>query len=73
MKYHLNRQKIGNLTELLSRFGRFTSRSELLFRDDIPPIVSINEAIDLGKLFKFRIKAVYQWYIDEVKSVSKDL
>ena len=24
---------------------------ELLFRDDIPPIVSINEAIDLGKTF----------------------
>ena len=24
---------------------------ELLYRDDIPPIVSINEAIDLGKTF----------------------
>lgn len=41
---------------------------ELLFRDDIPPIVSINEAIDLGKTFSnFESKRFINGILDEVK------
>ena len=46
---------------------------ELLFRDDIPPIVSINEAIDLGKTFSnLESKRFINGILDEVKRVSKD-
>ena len=41
---------------------------ELLFRDDIPPIVSINEAIDLGKTFSnLESKRFINGILDEVK------
>ena len=41
---------------------------ELLFRDDIPPIVSINEAIDLGKTFSnLESKRFINGMLDEVK------
>ena len=41
---------------------------ELLFRDDIPPIVSINEAIDLGKIFSnLESKRFINGILDEVK------
>ena len=41
---------------------------ELLFRDDIPPIVTINEAIDLGKTFSnLESKRFINGILDEVK------
>ena len=41
---------------------------ELLFRDDIPPIVSINEAIDLGKTFSnLESKRFINGILDEIK------
>jgi len=41
---------------------------ELLFRNDIPPIVSINEAIDLGKTFSnLESKRFINGILDEVK------
>ena len=41
---------------------------ELLFRHDIPPIVSINEAIDLGKTFSnLESKRFINGILDEVK------
>ena len=41
---------------------------ELLFRDDIPPIVSINEAIDLGKTFSnLESKRFINGILDQVK------
>jgi N utilization substance protein B len=42
---------------------------ELLFRDDIPPIVSINEAIDLGKTFSnLESKRFINGILDQVKN-----
>lgn len=42
---------------------------ELLFRDDIPPIVSINEAIDLGKTFSnLESKRFINGILDRVKN-----
>lgn len=42
---------------------------ELSFREDIPPIVSINEAIDLGKLFSNDdSKRFINGILDQVKS-----
>lgn len=41
---------------------------ELLFREDIPPIVSINEAIDLGKIFSdIDSKRFINGILDKVK------
>ena len=42
---------------------------ELLFRDDIPPIVSINEAIDIAKLYSgAESKRFVNGILDKVKS-----
>ena len=42
---------------------------ELLFRNDIPPIVSINEAIDLGKTFSnLESKRFINGILDQVKN-----
>ena len=62
--------KIGHLTELLKvdlsvlRLAIY----ELSFRKDIPPIVSINEAIDLGKTFSNEeSKRFINGILDQVK------
>lgn len=42
---------------------------ELLYRDDIPPIVTINEAVDLGKMFSGeQSKAFINGVLDRVKN-----
>src|SRR5712671_3889857 len=42
---------VTHLPEIDERIRRYCENYELLYRDDIPPVVSINEGIELAKAF----------------------
>ena len=45
--FYTEQKRMGRIELTLLRLGMF----EMLYRDDIPPVVSINEAVDLAKAY----------------------